>query len=84
MPQTPQAYLASVLYNPQTKQADQAVVVVEYGPKTARVYIGLAPTPIDAPNLHEQVPQLLRELGEALRHIQDAPLAPHTLHHVQI
>jgi hypothetical protein len=67
MPETPQAFLSSVLYNPETKQADQAVVIVQFGPKTARVHIELAPTPIDAPNLADQVPQLLRELGEALR-----------------
>ena len=84
MPQNPEAFLSAVLYNPETKQADQAVVVVQYGPKTARIYIGLEPTPVDAPNLREQVPQLLRELGEALRHIQDAPLAPHTMHHLRI
>jgi|HubBroStandDraft_6_1064221.scaffolds.fasta_scaffold703823_1 hypothetical protein len=84
MPQKPEAYLASVLYNPQTKQADQAVVIVQYGPKTARVNIELPSTPIDSPNLADQVPQLLRELGEALRHIQDAPLALHTLHRLRI
>jgi hypothetical protein len=81
---SPQAYLASVLYNPQTKQADEAVVVVEFGPKTARVRIELEPTPIDAPNLPDQVLQLLRELGEALGHIKDVPLAPHTQHRFRI
>ena len=84
MPQKPEAYLASVLYDPQTKQADQAVVVVEYGHKAARVQIELPSTPIDAPNLHEQARQLLQELAEALRHIEDVPLRPYTAHRFRI
>ena len=84
MPDQPYARLASVLYNPETKQADQAVVLVHYGPKTARVHIELTPVPVDAPNLAAQVPLLLRELGEALSHIQDAPLEPSTAHRFRI
>jgi hypothetical protein len=77
----PEAYLASVLYDPKTKLADEAVVVVELGPKKVRLYIGLEPTPVGDPSIPNQAVQTLRELGEALRHIQDAPLTTDTLHH---
>jgi hypothetical protein len=79
----PQAFLSTVLYNPVTKQADQAVVVVQYGPKEARVRIELPPIPVDSPNLVDQLPQLLHELGEALSHIKDAPLSLYTQHHLR-
>ena len=68
----PQAFLSTVLYNPVTKQADQAVVVVQYGPKEARVRIELPPIPVDSPNLVDQLPQLLHELGGGQRRSQFA------------
>ena len=83
MPQTAQAFLSGVLYNPETKQADEAVVVVEFARIKARIRIDVSPSPIDAPNLLDQVPQLLREFGEALSHIPDVPLEPSATHRIR-
>jgi hypothetical protein len=74
------AVLATVHYNPETNIADQVDVDVEYGPKKARIHIELAPTPISDPNIPDETGRLLRELGEALRHISDVPQTRHTQH----
>jgi hypothetical protein len=74
------AILATVHYNSQTNIADQVDVDVEYGPKKARIHIDLAPTPINDPHIPDEIGRLLRELGEALRYISDAPLTRHTQH----
>jgi hypothetical protein len=70
-----QAYLLSVFYDPETKLADEAVVVVEFGLKKARIHVDLEPTPTADPNISTQATRLLQELGKALRHIRDTPLA---------
>jgi hypothetical protein len=77
------AILATVHYNPETNIADQVDVDVKYGPKKARIHIDLTPTPIDDPNIPDETGRLLRELGQALRHISDVPLTRHMRHHLR-
>ncbi len=71
MAQQPKVFLASVLYDPTSKEADEAVAVAEFGRRKARIRIDLEPTPIGDPGLPAQAARLLRELGEVLRHTPD-------------
>lgn len=82
-PGDPRISLASILYDPETKQADQAVVVVEQPRRTIRIQIGLEPIQVGDPSIPGRVAQTLQELGEALRHTEDAPLTASTLHRFQ-
>jgi len=76
----PTAHITLVHYDPKTRLVEGVELAVEHGPQKARIYIDLPP-PLSSDNpTTDRLVTLIRELGESLLQISDAPLSIHTRH----